>query len=102
MIAELSGASSVVLCEPASRRLDTDSISRVKPAKMLMLRSLPSTSEMVTAPLPAMTSCDVPGRMIFACVSGVLGENNLAEVAEIKQAATSEVAKVVRAFMTVE
>lgn len=40
--------------------------------------------------------------MIFACVSGALGENNLAEVAVIKQAATSEVAKVVRAFMIVE
>jgi hypothetical protein len=97
----LRGASNVVLCEPASRRLDTDSISRVKPAKMLILRSLLSTSEMVT-PLPDMTSCDVPpGRMILACASGAFGEKEFAEVAVIRQAAMSEVAKVVRALMIV-
>ena len=39
--------------------------------------------------------------MILACVSGALGENNFAEVAVIRQAATSEVAKVVRALMIV-
>ena len=99
-MAELRGASNVVLCEPASRRLDTDSMSRVKPAKMLMLRSLLSTSDMVT-PLPDMTSWCVPGRTTRACVSGALGENNFAEVAVIRQAATSEVAKVVRALMIV-
>lgn len=101
-MAELRGASNVVLCEPASRRRDTDSMSRVKPAKMLMLRSLLSTSDMVT-PLPDMTSWgDAPGRTILACASGVLGENDFAEVAVRRQAtAASEVAKVVRAFMIV-
>jgi hypothetical protein len=39
--------------------------------------------------------------MILACASGAFGEKDFAEVAVIRQAAMSEVAKVVRALMIV-
>jgi len=45
--AELSGASTVVFCSLSFKRLEMLSISRVKPAKMLMTRSFPITSDML-------------------------------------------------------
>ena len=47
-MAEFMGARIVVLSALSSNRWLIDAKSRVKPAKMLMLRSLPSTSERIT------------------------------------------------------
>ena len=49
VMAVLSGASTVVLREVVSSRVDTEGVSRVKPAKMLMLRAVPMMSERITA-----------------------------------------------------
>jgi len=45
----LAGARTVVLRRLASRRVATLEMSRVKPAKMLVWRELPMTSERITA-----------------------------------------------------
>ena len=51
-MAELIGARIVVLVLLSSKRCEIVAKSRVKPAKMLMLRSLPRTSERITLSLP--------------------------------------------------
>lgn len=77
-MAELIGARIVVLVLLSSKRCEIVAKSRVKPAKMLMLRSLPRTSERITLSLPlppvlAPGDVDVGGegmagpRLGFAC-----------------------------------
>ena len=50
-MALLSGARMVLFDDEESSRVETESMSRVKPAKMLIWRVFPITSEMIRSPL---------------------------------------------------
>jgi len=62
MIAELIGARIVVLRDESSKRWEIGAKSRVKPAKMLMLRSLPITSE--TRTVLSLAGAEVAGESV--------------------------------------
>ena len=57
-MAELSGASTVVLTLESSRRSDTLSMSRMSDANMLIRLSIPIMSERRTPPAPLLESSD--------------------------------------------
>jgi hypothetical protein len=68
MIAELIGARMVVFKEEFSKRWEMGAKSRVKPAKMLMLRSLPITSE--TSTVLSSAGAEVEGEVVLSGIAG--------------------------------